>query len=182
MCRAAQAATATTTAPSFTNLTQSEYVIVWNQTCTNSNGGLGGTVTGGSSAHGTLAVSSVDTVNSSATADGSFADGLKYTFNITVPDDETNLAMKFADWMNSAASSTIPVANNMRISSLQADNGDTPIVLTAANTYSSPALHITGDLNPSMPGDQVQVTVEVAVPSNTVNGSYTTTYGVQTLP
>jgi hypothetical protein len=32
-----------------------------------------------------------------------------------------------------------------------------------------------------MPGMQVQVKVEVAIPSGTVNGSYTTNYGVRSL-
>ena len=103
-------------------------------------------------------------------------------FHITAPTNEPNLAMKFSDWVNTAnASDTIPVAGNMRISSLQADNSDATIPITAANTYTSP-LHITGDLDPSTPGDQVQVKVEVAIPASTANGSYATTYGVQSSP
>src|SRR6185436_9940718 len=127
--------------------------------------------------HGTLAVSSVATVNGTATADGTFASGWKYTFNITVPDNETNLAMKFGDWtMTGDSSHTIAAAQNMRISSSQADNSGATITMTAANTYASPDLHITGDLDAGTPGKQVQVTVEVSIPSATVNGSYTTSY------
>ena len=142
-------------------------------------GGLGGDVTGGTSSHGTLAVTSVSTT---AIADGTFTHGWKYVFNITIPDNEKNLSMKFANWLNTNSSSTMPVAGNMRISSPQADNANATIVLSAANVFSTPALHMTDDLDSSMMGKQVQITVETAVPLNTVNGSYTTTYAVQTLP
>jgi hypothetical protein len=184
---AAAAKTPTTTAPTFTSFYHDKYVIVWNVTCNPSGGStgggdIGGDVTGGTSEHGTLAVSSIDSTDTSATADGTFANGWVYTFHVTVPDNETNLSMKFANWFNSVASSSIPVAGNMRISSAQADNGGATVLLTAANTYSSPALHMTGDLDAGTAGIQVDVTVEVAVPANTVNGSYTTSYGIQTLP
>jgi hypothetical protein len=185
----AAAATPTTTAPAFTNLQSNQYVIVWNQTCavippseSSGSGTIGGDVSGGSTEHGALAVTGIDAVDTSATADGTFANGLEYVFHVTVPDNETQLSMKFANWINNASSSTIPVANNMRISSTQADNGGATVLITAANVYSSPALHITEDLNPALPGLQIDVTVEAAVPVGTMNGSYTTSYGVQTLP
>jgi hypothetical protein len=139
-----------------------------------------GTITG-TVGQGTLAVTSITPVQTNATADGTYADGWSYLFDITVPSNQPNLAMKFADWFDASASSTMPVANNMQISSAQAAS-TAPVTITAADTYSSPALDMTGDLSTSTPGMQVQVLVQVAVPLNTVNGSYTTTYGVQTLP
>lgn len=180
---AAMSATATTTAPSFTNLTNNKYVIVWNHDCSGpAVGDINGTVNGGSSGQGTLAVTSIAPVDTQATADNSFADGWSYTFNITVPSNQTNLSMKFADWVNNNASSTIPAGNNMQISSAQADNAGAEVPITAANTYSTPALHLTGDLDPSTPGNQVQVIVQTKIPVNSVNGGYTTDYGIQTLP
>ena len=176
----AEAATATTTAPDFSNLQNDKYVIVWNHDCASNGGSIGGDVTGGQSANGVLAVTSVTPVKTTATADGTFANGWEYTFNITVPTNEPDVSMKFADWMSTVGSTTIPVAGNMRISSLQASSTDW-VTLTAANTYSSPALHITGDLDPATPGRQIHVTVDVAIPSTTVNGSYTTNYGVRSL-
>ncbi len=149
---------------------------------TGATGTIGGGVTGGQSATGDLAVTSVTAVQTSAIADGTFTNGWKYLFNITVPTDETNLSMKFADWMSTVGSSIIPVAGNMRISSAQADNAGATVLLTAANTYATPALHMTGDLNSSTPGLQVQIEVDAAVPPGSVNGAYTTSYGVQTLP
>ncbi len=186
----AQAAVAakSTTAPNFTNITSDKYVIVWNKMCKDNdatndgNGKLRGTVTGGQvSQNGDLKVTSITADNSNATADGTFEHGLKYTFNITVPTDETHLSMKFADWTRIGGGGTIPVANNMRISSPQADNSGAKIVLTAANVYSSPTLNMTSDLDPSTPGKQVKVVVEVSVPSTTVNGNYATSYGVKTI-
>ena len=142
-------------------------------------GTIGGTVTGGATV-GVLAVTGVTAVKTTAIANGTFSDGWEYTFNITVPTNETHLAMKFANWLSTVGSSTLPVANNMRISSLQADNGGATVLVTAADTYTVPTLNMTGDLDPAHDGKQVQVKVEVAVPSSTINGSYSTSYGVKT--
>jgi len=147
-------------------------------TSTSTTGTIGGTSTGGQST-GTLAVTGVTAVKTTGIADGTFADGWQYVFDITVPTDQTNLAMKFADWLSTSGSSTIPVANNMEISSAQADNNGAEVLITGSNVYSSPTLHMTTDLDPTTAGDQVQITVQVALPSSTVNGSYTTSYGVR---
>ncbi|MBX4200805.1 hypothetical protein KW786_01620 [Candidatus Parcubacteria bacterium] len=173
----AQAAAPTMTPPSFTNLMSDKYVIVWNMPCDGTTGGIGGDVV---QDNGMLHVDSITVVNGSATANGTFASGWKYIFHITDPTNEPNLAMKFADWMSGA--NMIPVANNMRISSAQANNGGATILLTAANTYSTPPLVMTTDLDPGMAGRQVDVTVEVSIPTGTPTGSYTTTYGVQSTP
>jgi hypothetical protein len=69
----------------------------------------------------------------------------------------------------------------MRLSSAQASNPG-PITLTAANAYSTPPFVMVTDLDPVMPGRQVEVVVELKIPTGTNNDSYTTTYGVQTLP
>lgn len=136
---------------------------------------IGGEVVGG---NGVLEVTSIDTIDSTATANGNFEDGWEYVFNITVPTDEPDVAMKFANWLKTGGSETIPAANNIRISSAQANNGGATVLITGADTYSTPALHMTGDLNPSLDGLQVKVTVETRIPSGTANGSYTTSYGV----
>ncbi len=185
----AAAATPTATIPAFKKLTHDAFVIVWNKTCTSSDGTsssgsdsgtIGGTVTEGVSP-AVLAITSIDAVQTTATADGTFANGWKYIFHITVPENEPELSMKFGDWKDSTNTYSIPVAGNMRISSLQANNSAT-ILLAAADAYSSPALTMTGDLDATAPGKQVEVAVEVAVPSTSVNGTYTTAYGVQTVP
>ncbi len=182
----AASGTPTMTPPYFANMTGSKFVIVWNTTCAvtsgdNGNGSSSGTISGdvtGSGA-GVLHVDSIDVMKNQATADGTFANGWEYIFNLTIPTNEPNVAMKFANWLSNDASSTIPVANNMRISSAQADATST-VTVTAANTYTTPALHMVQDIDPSTPGLQVRVEVDVAVPPSTQNGTYTTNYGVQT--
>lgn len=187
---AAASADPSSSAPSFTNLQDNQYVIVWNETCEDDDGGNGtstgtstgsitGEVTGGSTGEdGELAVTSIEAVDTTATANGEFEDGWKYVFHITVPENETGLAMKFADWVHSNGNDEIPVANNMRISSEQADATST-ILLTAENTYSSPDLNMVEDLDAEEEGLQVEVLVEVAIPENTVNGTYSTDYGIR---
>jgi hypothetical protein len=142
--------------------------------------GISGTVTGGTIPGGTLAVTSITPVDTSGTADNTYADGWSYIFDITVPTSEPNLSMEFSDWLDSA-SDTMPVAGNMQISSAQAAS-TAPVTITAANTYSSPPLDMIGNLSTSTPGLHVQVLVQAKIPLNTVNGTYTTNYGVQTLP
>ena len=141
-------------------------------------GQIGGTVSGGVGT-GVLSVTSIETIDASATADGTFANGWKYVFNITVPTNETNLAMKFDNWTIIGGGSTISAANNMRISSPQANNAGATILVTAANTYTIPTLGMVTDLAPVLEGIQVKVNVEVAVPAGSTNGPYTTNYGVK---
>ncbi len=173
----AQAASGTPTMPmpNFTNLTSDKYVIVWNRDCLTWDGEV-------EEGDGVLAVTSIQGIDTSATANGSFADGWEYLFRITMPMSEPNLAMKFSNWTRNGGNGSIAVANNMRISSLQANNGGATVLLTAADTYSTPALHMTGDLNAIMAGRQVEVTVEVAIPAGTPSGNYTTNYGVRSTP
>lgn len=172
--------TPTLTPPDLTNIHHDKFIIVWNVTCdggSTDDGDIDGDV---NPENGVLKVDSITVVKSDSTADGTWEGGWKYVFHITDPNNEPKIAMKFADWIS--GTNTIPVANNMRISSLQADNGGVPIVLTAANTYSTPPLNMVTDLNAGMAGRQVDVTVEVKIPVGTAAGSYSTTYGVQSTP
>lgn len=169
-------ATPSMTMPEFTDLQHDKFVIVWNRDCALAEGEIGGDVVEDDAE---LEVTSIEMIDTTATANGSFGDGWEYVFHITAPMDEQDLAMKFSDWTKTGGGDTIPVADNMRISSSQADNGGATILLTAENVYSSPDLHMTEDLDPVMAGRQVEITVEVAVPNGTENGAYTTSYGVQ---
>lgn len=186
---AAMAATPSMAKPSFTNLQQDKYVIVWNRDCSLPGGPTYGTGSTTGEIIGDvvdneveLEVTSIQMIDTTAIANGSFNDGWEYIFHITAPMDEDELAMKFDNWLRTGGGGTIPVANNMRISSDQADNGGATILLTAADVYSTPTLTMVGDLDPVMAGRQVQITVEVAVPNGTPNGAYTTSYGVQSNP
>ena len=86
--------------------------------------------------------------------------------------------MKFVNWIHSNALNTISTANNMRISSNQSST-TTTTTITAADTYSFP-MTITGDMDSTRAGKQIQITVEMAVPNGTANGSYSTNYAVHT--
>lgn len=135
----------------------------------------------GTTTDAALHVDSIDAQKTTAVANDTYEDGWRFLFHITAPNDEENLSMRFSDWfVSSASSSTIPVANNMRISSQQASS-TSPVTLTAANAYSTPLVMIS-DHDGSMPGRQVDVLVEVKIPTGTDNNTYTTNYGVQTLP
>lgn len=149
---------------------------VLNFTTSVTEGQIGGEVVGG---NGTLEVTSIEMTDSTATANGTFEDGWEYVFNVTVPTNESDVSMKFADWMRTGGSETLPTANNMRISSAEANNGGATIMITGANLYSTPALTMVTDLDPTLDGIQVKIIVEVKVPSGTTNGAYTTSYGIK---
>ncbi len=134
----------------------------------------------GTTSDAALHVDSIDALKTTAIANDSYGDGWQYLFHITTPNNEENLSMRFSDWVGQNASNTIPVANNMRISSAQASS-TSAITLTGSNVYSTPMV-MTTDLNSGMAGRQVDVLVEVKIPIGTQNDTYLTTYGVQTLP
>ena len=174
----AEVAPKTLTAPILT-VNGDQYLIVWNKKCSDNedqDGELDGDVV---SNDGALVVTSIDMIDTTATANGSFTDGWKYAFHITAPMSEEDLSMKFSDWLRNGGGGTIPVGSNMRISSLQANNSGATVLLTAANLYSSPVLTMTSDLNAGLIGRQVIITVEVSIPTGTPNGSYNTSYGLQ---
>ncbi len=122
-----------------------------------------------------LGVTNITAVKTSATANNTYADGWKWIFNVTVPTGEDKLQMKFADWTNGALS--IPAGSNMHFysaQSLNATSSDSAINIDSANTYGNELI-----LDPSK-GQQVQVAVEIKVPTGTQGGSFSTSYGIQT--
>ena len=126
----------------------------------------------------TLALTRIDTTRSTMTADATYANGGSWTMNITVPTSETNVTLAFADWTSGANS--IATADNMRIYSAQSSNAATSgaaITITAASTAST-ALALTGDLDATTAGRQIQVVVDLKVPLLTSGGSYSTSYTV----
>lgn len=147
-------------------------------TATTTDGTINGDVSGGTTGteNGVLAVTGIEQVKSVAVADGTLENGWKWVFHITVPSNEAQLQLKFANWMHSNGTNSISPANNMRVSPAQA--GSTNILVTEAGTYTLP-MTVTSDLNGSMAGKQVDVTVEMGVPVGSVNGSYSTTYHVK---
>lgn len=128
-----------------------------------------------------LAVTSVDTIQSSGIADNVFADGWKWVLHITAPDNENAFRIRFSDWGN--ASSSFPTANNVRVSIAQSSNASTTAsgqILTG-NGYSD-WFYLTGDASTSTAGRQIDLTVEAKIPFGTNPGSYSSTYTAQTYP
>lgn len=162
--------TTTTSSVTLENLQEDQFIIVWNETCEGEDTPPG---------EGNLVLTSVNALDTDGRATGDYENGWSYRFNLTVPTDEENVAFRFSDW--TSGSDVLPVATNMRISSEQADNDGATVTLTAANVYSA-NLRMIEDLNPSMPGLQVAVLVEVRIPSGTNNGSYITNYGIRSTP
>jgi hypothetical protein len=145
------------------------------------NGGSGTTTTATSttqSASSTpLAFTGVSTIKSNATADGVIADGWQWVLHFSVPSNENFLSMKFADFANTlgASAGTIPTASNIEFFSPQSTNAP-----TSANALTETNNDYTGWLDlaaTSSPDQDVDVYVNVAVPSGTPTGSYSTTFG-----
>ncbi len=140
---------------------------------------LTGTVT---APQNTIVVNSITPVKTSGSADDTFQNGWSWVFDVSAPQNETNLMMKFDNWlMSGPAGNIISAANNMRFYSPQSSNAygqNNAIYITAPNTYSS-AMVLNGDLDPG-PRRRVQITVEVKIPSGTQQGSYTTNFGIKT--
>jgi hypothetical protein len=176
VCNVVNGAGATTSFSAFTdNNTLAIDTGIANATTSTSTGSLGGTVNTGPDAP--LAITSITQTATTTTAGSGFAQGWIWTFHITVPNTEVLLSMKFANWIGSIGSSTIPSSNNMRISSAQAASTST-VMITGAGMYSDP-LPLNADLDANTPGRQIDVRVEMQVPAGTANGSYSTDYGVK---
>ncbi|MEI6042313.1 MAG: hypothetical protein WCQ00_01980 [bacterium] len=128
-----------------------------------------------------LAVTGIDAVKTYATADGTYSNGWKWLFHITIPDAENGLNMKFDNWSN--GTSAILSVNNMRFYSAQSSNGSNPdnaVLISQSGVYGSNTLNITSDLDATKTGKQVDVIVEMSVPVGSTGGSYSTSYGIKT--
>lgn len=136
-----------------------------------------------STATTTLAVTGIDTISSVAIADGTFTSGWKWVLHFTVPDMEDAFRMKFGDFFTAGSSTTIPIANNLRSFSSQSSNAidQNTAIMEIDNNYST-WMYFTGDTSTTTPGRQVDVTIEMRVPTGTGKGTYTTVFGAQSVP
>jgi hypothetical protein len=129
-----------------------------------------------------LAVTGVDAVNTIALPDGTYANGFKWVLHFTVPDTETSFALKFNNFTSPTASTVIPVAGNLRYYSAQSTNASTTAsAVTETNNDYGTALNLTGDTSSTTPGRQIDVTVELKVPTGTESGVYSTLFGARSL-
>lgn len=132
---------------------------------------------------GTLAVNSVSMIKISGTADDSYENGWEWVLRITLPSTEPLFAMKFSNWTSGA--NTLLAGGNMRYCSEQIADGENGscsigslVKITDANTYPDYVI-VTEDADPSRPGIQTDVHVQVKIPSGTAGGSYGASYGLE---
>jgi len=139
--------------------------------------------------------------NNYVVADNTYINGWHYIFRITINTNETNLYVKFADWVNSA-DSTVAVNGNTRLlfntagggigagvglTNSDIENGFGSVISCAlGNNYidqtcggSPSAINVSGIDNSTAPGRQIQFDVFTKIPTTTAPGFYTTTYGVK---
>lgn len=129
-----------------------------------------------------LAVTGIDTVNATAFADNTFANGLKWILHLTVPDAEDAFRMKFGDFTSADSSGTIPAASNIRIFSPQSSNAASAgAAITQMSNDFGDWMYFTADASATIPGRQVDVTVEMRIPVGASAGMYTTTFGAQSV-
>lgn len=140
-------------------------------------------MTTGSTATGTpLEVVSITPVNTSATANGEFASGWSWIMRLNVPDGEDAFRMSFTDWSGTAG--TFEGGGNVRISSPESSNASTPsngLVSPADNGYSG-WMYLTGDANTLAAGRQIDVTIEVRIPTGTAAGNYSADFAGNSVP
>jgi hypothetical protein len=124
-----------------------------------------------------LAVTGISTIQGNATADGTFADGWQWVLHFTVPTNESFFSMKFGDFTN-GSSGTIPAKNDILFYSPQSSNASTQGTgLTETDNNYTQILDLNGDTSTSTAGRQIDIFVNVAVPSGTPIGTYSTTFG-----
>jgi hypothetical protein len=127
-----------------------------------------------------LGVTSISSARSSAQADNDWNHGWQWIFNITIPEDETDLSMKFDDWKN--GDNILSSAENVRIFCPQSQGSATPEsakIISLVDSYSQPFALI-GDLDNLKTGRQIQIVVEVKIPVGSALGSYSANYSILT--
>ena len=122
------------------------------------------------------------------TADNTFENGWKWVFNVTVPDSESFVKMKFLDWSDDKKTKTILAGGNIRFYSPQSSNifdAEHAITLDGANAYGETAMTLipssNGDLDSFLKGKQIQIIVQARIPEDALKGSYSTNYGITSL-
>lgn len=116
-------------------------------------------------------------IKQTGTPDNTYANGFEWVMRITLPVNQPNLSIQFADW-----TSTLPTANNMQYYSEQIAAGvgsaASPVPIAAANTY--PANVAIGvDADTSRDGIQTDIHIMLKIPAITPGGNHTTTFKVR---
>jgi CheY-specific phosphatase CheX len=135
---------------------------------------------GGTGSFGIERVTNITNQTTGGVADGTYPNGWEWKIRITLPTDQNYFALKFNNW--TSGSNTLTAAGNMKYYSEQIASGpgssaELAVPFATANTFPT-NLRVTTDVDPFLPGIQTDVHVMVKLPSNTVAGSYGTSYWV----
>ncbi len=126
-----------------------------------------------------VVVTNIAASSTMAMADGKFKDGWSWVFDVTVPTNETKLSLKFKDFKTSDGVNVIPAGGNIRFYSPQssdANSTSTAMTIDTTEAFAGP-IDLNTDMHPTIPGRQIQVMVEMKVPTGSADGlSYSSEY------
>lgn len=116
--------------------------------------------------------------DTTGTADGTYANGWSFTFNISTGTGVNTTRVKMNDWTLSGTTTTMKVDGNTKMT--YTDNTSTSRTYQVHNTYNDTAgveeiVYALRD-DSAKSGKQSQVVVAVKIPTGTTTGSYTTSY------
>jgi hypothetical protein len=121
-----------------------------------------------------LSVDNTAVLNGYAVADNNYDNGFKFRLRITVDSQlENRLQVRFNDWSRIGGGGTIPTSGNM----LASLSNSTAGAVSAATTYGS-SIPVVADINTGSLGRQQDLYVWLKVPTSTVGGAYSTSYGI----
>jgi plastocyanin len=166
-------------------MTGSIYVTSGGGGSSGSTGSLTGTVTsGGGGGSGQIYINSISRTKTTGSADGTFQNGWQWIFDVSVPWNETNVSMRFNNWLMQGGNAIIPSANNVRLYSAQSSNANSQsnaVYISQPSAYSSP-LMLTGNLGGAPSGmRRITITVETRIPVGSQMGTYSTDFGIRSL-
>lgn len=121
-----------------------------------------------------LSIDAITNTQSAATSDNTYTHGWKWNIDVTVPDTEAALRVKFTDWSND--DNTIDPYGNTRFYSAESLNApDEAHAIGSAESDYGEIMFIstsTLDRDPDTLGVQVRIVAEMKIPSGTKAGSY----------
>ncbi len=133
-----------------------------------------------------LEVTGISAIKTYATANSTYEDGFAWILNVTTPIDDDSITLKFSDFVSGSHSIN---ANNIRFCTTQGEGFDCDddgedsenyIYLDNDNQYPEDSILLDADRSSSTPGRQIQIRVEMKVPTGTAGGSYSGSYGILT--
>lgn len=122
-----------------------------------------------------IVIDSLNMAKTAAKANNDYENGWEWNFALTVWDmEETKLKMKFESWTGAGA---LAAGGNMRFS---ADNGANWVEIASDGAYPVLSATIASIDESANAGRQVNLIVQMKVPSGTLAGNYNSSYGILT--